>query len=228
MPARGQVEKLLPDIIGGKDEDQDAIEAVMPNLPEALAKEFGHDGLGEYGPNHDYKGPIEVLSHSCVRGNGMCIRACARMRVHASGERAYVRVCGHAASDLLLPVTRKAVRYVRMDAEQKHHTCGPASASACRARERGQGHGFQRDVERTVAGLRWIAWGETNERLWAMTQWCEWQKAKDLDKQLALFQKKAAVPATPAAGAAGAAGAAAAPAAAAAPVKSGWFGKKTN
>ena len=39
------------------------IEAVMPNLPEARAKEFGDDRdvLGEYEPNHDYKGPLSAV-----------------------------------------------------------------------------------------------------------------------------------------------------------------------
>ncbi len=71
----------------------------------------------------------------------------------------------------------------------------------------------------------WCGGGE-KERPLALTRWCGWQKAKDLDKQLALFQKKAAVPPA-AAGASGAAGAAGADAAAAKKASSGgWFSKK--
>jgi hypothetical protein len=48
----------VEDISAFKVEDQHAIESLMPDLPEALAKEFGHDGLHEYGV--DYTGTIEV------------------------------------------------------------------------------------------------------------------------------------------------------------------------
>ncbi len=39
-------------------EDEMAIQALRPSLPDDLAKEFGHDGKGEYTPEH-YKGKMD-------------------------------------------------------------------------------------------------------------------------------------------------------------------------
>jgi len=49
-------------------EDEMAIQALRPSLPDDLAKEFGHDGKGEYTPEH-YKGKMEkdVLASKVTR-----------------------------------------------------------------------------------------------------------------------------------------------------------------
>jgi hypothetical protein len=90
-----QIEKLLPEITGKPEgEDPEGIRLCMPDLPEALAKEFGHDGLGEFAPDI-YKGPIEVLSRGGANGKCICARACTRTHPQRDKHR-HVRTCAHA------------------------------------------------------------------------------------------------------------------------------------
>jgi hypothetical protein len=141
-----QIEKLLPEITGKPEgEDPQGIAACMPDLPVALAKEFGHDGLGEYAPE-TYTGPIEVLSRGGTHGKCICARECTRTHPQRDTHRhrhVRTRTHAHMRKQRTHATTRTFIRFLQQHRREKFadvhgfiqlhiFTCSPLSrANMC-------------------------------------------------------------------------------------------------
>ena len=125
-----QIEKLLPEITGKPEgEDPQGIAACMPDLPVALAKEFGHDGLGEYAPE-TYTGPIEVLSRGCTYGKCICAKECTRTHPQRDKHRhrhVRTRTHAHMRKQRIHATTRTFIRFLQQHSREKFMCTGSYS-----------------------------------------------------------------------------------------------------